>query len=295
MKFGNIDQPELVDFILPSDHPDTKRVLETGKGLQGVFVGCAKWNRQDLKNFYPRGTKDELVYYATQFNAIELNATFYSHFSKEQIQRWVNKTPPHFMFFPKVHRRITHLKRLHDVEESIDLYVSNIRIFGTKLGRCFLQLHDNFGTSHLNFKRLVKTVEYWPKDVPLAIELRNTQWFHDVQVANDLTALLRQHNIATVITDTAGRRDLLHMRLTTPDVFIRYVGANHPSDYSRLDDWTLRLKAWGNAGMETIAFFLHQNLEKESPMLAAHLINKLNQQWKRHIPISEITSPSSII
>ncbi|MEM9001058.1 MAG: DUF72 domain-containing protein, partial [Bacteroidota bacterium] len=79
MKFGKVDHPELIDFTIPENHPDTDALLSTFKtdaNLQ-VYVGCAKWNRQDLKNFYPRGTKDELQYYASQFNCIELNATFY--------------------------------------------------------------------------------------------------------------------------------------------------------------------------------------------------------------------------
>ena len=80
MKFGKVEQPELIDFTLPTDHPDTAVVLakNSNKENLNVYVGCAKWNRQDLKNFYPRGTKDELVYYASQFNSIELNATFYN-------------------------------------------------------------------------------------------------------------------------------------------------------------------------------------------------------------------------
>jgi uncharacterized protein YecE (DUF72 family) len=43
-----------------------------------VCIGCAKWNRSDLKGFYPRGTKDELTYYSLKLNSVELNATFYS-------------------------------------------------------------------------------------------------------------------------------------------------------------------------------------------------------------------------
>ena len=77
MKFGSVENPELIDFALPEDHSDTQPILgkESGNLLEG-FVGCAKWNKGDLKGFYPRGTKDELGYYSTQFNSIELNATF---------------------------------------------------------------------------------------------------------------------------------------------------------------------------------------------------------------------------
>ena len=62
MKFRSVDNPESIDFNLPPDHPDTKRVLNSykEKSTFNMFVGCAKWNRADLKEFYPRGTKDEL-------------------------------------------------------------------------------------------------------------------------------------------------------------------------------------------------------------------------------------------
>lgn len=71
---------------------------------------------------------------------------------------------------------------------------------------------------------------------------------------------------------------MLHMRLTTPSAFIRYVGANHPSDIERLDDWFERIKKWLENGIEAVYFFVHQNLEKESPWLSAHLIKRLNEE-----------------
>ena len=290
MKFGGVDNPGEVDFTLPTDHPDTSGVLKKGKGLKEVFVGCAKWNRQDLKKFYPRGTKDELAYYSTQFNSIELNATFYNHFREEQIEKWVEKTPDDFKFFPKVHQMISHIKRLNNVEESIEFYTATIRSFGDKLGMCFLQLHDNFKPK--NMDRLISAVEYWPKDVPLAIELRNTEWFNDDEVANEVYSLFDNNGISNIITDTAGRRDLLHMRLTSPTVFVRYVGANHESDYSRLDDWMIRIKSWADAGMENLYFFVHQNLEKESPVLSAYIIDKMNKELGLSLRAPNVESPT---
>ena len=99
MKFGSVTNPELIDFTLPVDHADTAKVLKTlgTKGKPNIYVGCAKWNRTDLKGFYPRGTKDELTYYATQFNSIELNASFYNFYSTEQFENWSNKTPADFL------------------------------------------------------------------------------------------------------------------------------------------------------------------------------------------------------
>ena len=67
------------------------------------------------------------------------------------------------------------------------------------------------------------------------------------------------------------------MRLTNDEAFVRYVGANHPTDYTRLDDWVDRLKSWKDLGINHIHFFVHQNIEKESPLLSSYFINKLNE------------------
>lgn len=278
MKFGSVDNPESIDFTLPKDHPETKRVLNTFKddAVPDVYVGCAKWNKADLKGFYPKGTKDELAYYASQFNSIELNATFYRIFPSEQFATWYDKTPNGFKFFPKLNQEISHWKRLRDTKEVVGNYLYNASNLKEKLGTVFLQMHNNF--SPKDFDSVEDFVGQWPKEIPLAIEFRHTDWYNDTSVANDLYQLLETHDISNVLVDTAGRRDLLHMRLTNATAFIRYVGANHPSDYGRLDDWIERLKDWKEQGIKEIDFFIHQNIEKESPLLSVYFIKKLNDQ-----------------
>jgi len=277
MKFGKVEHPELVDFSIPEDHPRTKILLEqlSKKLPLQVYVGCAKWNRQDLKNFYPRGTKDELPYYASQFNSIELNATFYRIFPADQYTKWYDKTPDNFRFFPKVANQISHLRRLNDkIYPIVDNYLEVTANLKEKLGTIFLQMHSNFGPK--NWDRVVRFVEYWPKEVPLAMEFRHQDWFNEVKVSQELFHLLATHNIANIVVDTAGRRDMMHMRLTNDEVFVRYVGANHPSDYDRLNDWVDRLNDWKLKGLRKIHFFIHQNVEEASPLLAAYFIEKLN-------------------
>ncbi|RED49480.1 DUF72 domain-containing protein [Seonamhaeicola aphaedonensis] len=276
MKFGSVDNPQDIDFRLPKDHPKTKDVLNRVKddNVPEIYVGCAKWNRADLKGFYPRGTKDELEYYSRQFNAIELNATFYRIFPAEQFEKWYDKTPSNFKFFPKLNQEISHWKRLNETKEVVEHYLYNATNLKEKLGTIFLQMHNNFAPK--DFDRVVNFVEEWPKEIPLAIEFRHTNWYNDELVANELYELLENNNISNVIVDTAGRRDLMHMCLTNSTAFVRYVGANHETDYSRLDDWVDRLKLWQEQGVKEIDFFIHQNIEKESPLLSAYFIKKLN-------------------
>ena len=275
MKFGSVDHPEAIDFSLPPTPPDTAKALQKKSNAKlAVYVGCAKWNRQDLKGFYPRGTKDELVYYATQFNCIELNATFYNSPSKDQVTTWKEKTPADFKFFPKIPQSISHYSRLLNVGEKVTAFCDSISFFEEKLGMSFLQLHDNYKPK--DFQRLADFITQYPKAIPLAVEVRNAEWFSDTEASRILYDLLRETHRTAVIVDTAGRRDMLHMQLTSPTAFVRYVGANHSSDYTRLDAWIDRIGEWYEAGLETLYFFVHQNLEVESPLLARYFIDKLN-------------------
>jgi len=285
MQFGKVPDPSVIDFKLPKDSPQTKSLLNTHKNNKPfeVFVGCAKWNRAELKGFYPRGTKDELTYYATQFNSIELNATFYGMPKPEQVETWREKTPENFKFFPKVTNSISHFKRLINVKEPIGDFCNAVSNFENKLGMAFLQLHDNFAPK--DFERLEKALNDFPKDFPLGVEVRNAEWFSDPEKLDAYCNLLEKLGMANIIVDTAGRRDMLHMRLTSPVAFIRYVGANHPSDIDRLDKWAERIEKWRKEGLQKLYFFVHQNTEIESPLLAEHFIKDINKRFKIAVPV----------
>ena len=286
MKFGQVEDPSQIDFTLPKDHPRTKEILKENQSKDfNVSIGCAKWNKTDLKGFYPKGTKDELTYYSTQFNSIELNATFYSMPSPEQVLTWKDKTPADFKFFPKIPNTVSHYRRLLNITDVVTQFATSVLIFDEKLGMVFLQLHDNFKPK--DDERLEKFIQDWPKEVPLAIELRNSEWFADEEIFNKTMDLFEKHNITNIIVDTAGRRNMLHMRLTTPTAFIRYVGANAESDYTRLDDWLERIKLWKKEGLENLYFFVHQNIEKASPLLSAYFIEAVNKEFDMniHVPV----------
>lgn len=278
MQFGRVDHTKQVNFSLPVDHLDTSVVLLncTNKELPKIFVGCSQWSPSKLKGFYPPGTKDALTYYATQFNSVELNATFYRIFSPETFATWYQKTPIGFKFFPKLYQDISHWKRLNGVQEVVDDFLYSATNLKEKLGTIFLQLPANF--SPKDFERVEAFIKSWPIEIPLAIEFRHADWYNDASIANRLFDLLESYNISNVIVDTAGRRDLLHMRLTNSSAFVRFVGTNLEIDYLRLDEWVERLKHWKQQGIKEINFFVHQDIEKESPLLAAYFINRINAE-----------------
>ncbi|AHF14685.1 DUF72 domain-containing protein [Niabella soli] len=287
MKFGKVDNPGAIDFSLPGDDPETAWVLGTNtKGPDfEVYVGCAKWNRTDLQGFYPKGTKDELQYYSRQFNCIELNATFYKMPDWKQVETWKHKTPEGFKFFPKLTNTISHYKRLIEVQSEVETFCNAISNFEDRLGMAFLQVHDNFTPKDLN--RLETTLNHFPAGIPLAVEVRNEQWFANRQVNKRFTTLLEAHSFSNIIVDTAGRRDMLHMRLTSPVAFVRFVGANHPTDINRLNDWIGRIKKWRNEGLQKLYFFVHQNVELDSPLLAAHFIRSMNETFGLSLKIPD--------
>lgn len=293
MKFGKVERPSKVDFTLPPDHLGTGKIL-SGNQIQStpnLYVGCAKWNRTDLKGFYPRGTRDELEYYSRQFNSIELNATFYRIFPAEIFSDWYEKTPPDFRFFPKVYQGVSHWKRLFDFEAYLKDFILNASNLKEKMAMPFVQLHSNFGPK--NMERLVPFFEAIPKDIKIAIEFRHTDWFNDTVAANELYEILEAYDATNIIVDTAGRRDLLHMRLTSDTAFIRFNGANHRSDYARLRDWIDRLEEWRDQGLQNIYFFIHQNVERASPLLSAYFIRKANKRFGTRLKIPKLANPKT--
>jgi len=209
---------------------------------------------------------------------------------KEQIRTWFEKareTNKDFKFCPKFTRSISHIRRLKNAEEDTSRYLENISEFGESLGPCFLQLSDNFGPK--NFEILKKYLEELPTDFDMFVEVRHEQWFSDESARNDLFDMLHDLKKGAVITDASGRRDCVHMELTTNEAFIRFVGNGlHETDYSRIDEWVDRLVTWTNNGLKTCYFFLHQHDEKDTPILADYTILKINEKLGLSLPRPKI-------
>lgn len=287
MDFGRLPVNEfpMVDFTLPQDSSLTRQVLKQAEKVSKpeVYIGCAKWGRKEwLGLIYPEKTKEAkfLDEYVKHFNSIELNAVFYNMPRKEQITIWREKAEAErkdFKFFPKFTRSISHLKRLKGAEELTSQYLENISEFGDTLGPAFLQLSDNFGPK--NFDILKNYLEALPDDFDVFVEVRHPEWYSDSVARKDLFEMLHDLKKGSVITDASGRRDCVHMELSTPKAFIRFVGNGlHPADYSRIDEWAERIADWKTAGLQSVYFFLHQHDEKDTPILADYTVKKMNEK-----------------
>jgi uncharacterized protein YecE (DUF72 family) len=293
MKYGLVDESELakLDLHLPPDHPDTLEVLRNAKkpAQPAVYTGCAKWGRKEWEGqLYPEGIKekDYLREYVRHFNSLELNSTFYST-KKDNIISWADQAPQGFKFSPKFNRRISHIKRLKVDDDFLDYFIHTTQLMGDKLGMAFLQMAENFTPKYLG--RLDEFLEHVPDDYSMAVELRHEDWYKESEDFDATFEVLKRHKRPAVITDTAARRDVLHMRLTTPEVFVRFNGYGiNQSTYDRIDEWVERLAKWIDLGVHTIYFFPHQEDETFTPLTCHYFIKKINRVCGLAIPLPKI-------
>ncbi|HLP18681.1 MAG TPA: DUF72 domain-containing protein [Chitinophagales bacterium] len=284
MDFGRVADVDKVDFSMPKDHAITKQLFKELKKNKKVkpqiYIGCAKWGRKDwIGKLYPPKTKeaDFLKLYTEHFNSIELNALFYRLFPKSTVEKWASFANDDFRFCPKFTNIITHIKRLNNVEKETDLLLDTYSAFGKKLGTSFIQLDDRFAPKFAD--RIQGYLKSLPRDFDVAIEFRHPEFSIDSPEVMETYSAMKELGVSSIITDTAGRRDVMHMKLTTPTAFIRFVGNSlHDSDYKRIDDWIDRIDTWLDSGLQTLYFFIHQHDELYSPELSKYMIDKMNKQ-----------------
>lgn len=295
MKFGKLSDISGVDFSLPPNPSANAELLET-QNLTAAefqfFTGCTGWSMIEwVGRWYPKGTKskDFLHHYSRQFNTIEFNTTHYRIPTLDQVRKWCEQVPPDFRFCPKIPQRISHSRSLGLGTDQLPLFWEALEQFGPALGACFMQLPPYFDRSRLpELERFLLT---WPKNFPLAIEMRHESWFSDSEAMDEWSALFAAQGIASVITDVAGRRDVLHQRLTSTLTMIRFVGNGlHTSDYDRIRAWTQQLVEWRSLGLQTVYFFPHEPDNLLAPDLTEFLVQHLHEttdiKTRGPVPIS---------
>ncbi len=266
MKFGKLPDISNVDFTFP-DKREANAALFSRLSVENnpqIYIGCTGWSMKEwVGRVYPKGTKtkDYLLHYGKQFNTIELNTTHYRIPSLEMTQKWYAETPPDFRFCPKIPQTISHRNDMGLTDGTLQLFCESIIGLKEKLGCCFMQMPPYFEFKDLPRLRLF--LEQFPKQIPLAVEFRHESWFESESNFSRAAELLTQYGKATVITDVAGRRDVLHNQLTNHIAMIRFVGNAgetdlHPTDFERLDAWVQKLKEWTAKGVSEVYFFTHE-------------------------------------
>jgi uncharacterized protein YecE (DUF72 family) len=239
--------------------------------MTSVRVGTSGWLYPPWrKTFYPPGLphRRELEYLSSKLNTVEINGTFYSLQRPESFRRWYAETPDDFTFAVKGPRFITHMKKLADVDGPLaNFYASGVLALRDKTGPMLWQLPPTLGfdadrlaaffarlprstgeaawlARHHDDRMTGRALTDCAVDVPLrhALEVR-----HKSFITPAFPELLREHAVALVVADTAGRWPKL-FDATADLVYVRLHGdvELYASGYSddALDEWAVRIRAW---------------------------------------------------
>jgi uncharacterized protein YecE (DUF72 family) len=221
--------------------------------VKPVRVGCSGWNYPHWRErVYPKGVPARrwLEHYATLFDTVEVNNTFYRLPRRDAVAAWVEETPPGFLFAVKASRFLTHMKRLTDMKQGVERFYERIDplVRSPKMGPVLWQLPENF---HRNDERLAGALEMLPPGRH-CFEFRHASWF-----AEEVYSLLRQQGVALVIGDHPARPFQTY-ELTTDWTFCRFHhgsrGRNGNYSDRELEAWSRRLAEWRQR-VEVFAYF----------------------------------------
>ena len=269
-----------------------------------VRIGCSGWNYAHWRELvYRKGLPPPrwLEHYATLFDTVEVNSTFYRLAKPDAVANWLQQTPENFVFAVKASRYMTHMKRLGDLGPSLQRFYDGIRPLADspKLGPVLWQLPERltFDADVLDGflgllprttreaatlagrhddkvpeDRAVTTTE---RDRPVrhALEFRSPTFVDEAAYE-----LLRTHGVACVVADTAGRWPKV-LEVTSDMVYVRLHGDRelYVSGYSprALDEWAERCRAWVDEGLDVYVYF-DNDVKGHAPHDAVALLERLS-------------------
>lgn len=189
--------------------------------MKPVTIGIAGWAlpRADADIFPSAGLGSNLARYASVFDAVEINSSFYRPHKPQTYARWAESVPGSFRFAVKLPRTVTHEKRLQEIDRELDQFVAEAGALGTKLGWVLVQTPPSlpFASTMAEAMFAGLRARLSAHDVALACEARHGTWFGD-----EATALMREQGIIRVIADPpvgepgpyrATREDQAYVRL----------------------------------------------------------------------------------
>ncbi|HST65386.1 MAG TPA: DUF72 domain-containing protein [Mycobacteriales bacterium] len=243
--------------------------------MSDVRTGISGWRYPPWRGvFYPPGLpqRRELEYATRRLRTIEINGSFYSLQRPESYARWAAETPADFLFAVKGPRFVTHMKKLAGVEAPLaNFFASGVLALGAKLGPVLWQLPPTLG---YDAERLARFFALLPRTTGAAAELatRHDERMegraltvaaddrplrHALEVRHgtyekaEFVELLRAHDVALVVADTAGKWPAL-LDVTADHVYLRLHGEEelYVSGYDppALDRWAARIRTWSAGG-----------------------------------------------
>jgi uncharacterized protein YecE (DUF72 family) len=166
-----------------------------------IYVGTSGYNYPEWKgSFYPSDlpTAKMLPYYAERFSTVEINYTFYRMPTARLVTGWAAQVPADFRFTLKAPRRITHDRKLRDVDDPLRAFLDAAGELGPRLGALLFQLPPTFKK---DLAVLDGFLAMLPPRVCGAFEFRHDSWLDE-----EVYARLRARNLALCIADSEARK-----------------------------------------------------------------------------------------
>lgn len=215
-------------------------------------------------SFYPDDlpAKRFLEFYSQRFTTTEINATFYRFPRTHVVEGWARQVPEGFSFTLKMSQRVTHTRRLKDVDREMGWFCDGAYALGGKLAAVLVQLPPNF---RKDADLLDAFLAKHATRLPMALEFRHDSWFDDA-----VYEILRRHRTALAVVETEDGDAVPRPRLVTgPFVYMRLRKGDYSDD--ELRDWA----CWMNAqALPVFCYLKHDDL---GPALARRLIQELEQ------------------
>jgi uncharacterized protein YecE (DUF72 family) len=292
--------------------------------MASIRIGISGWRYEPWRGiFYPEDLpqREELHYASRAVSTIEINGSFYALQRPQSYAKWYADTPDDFMFTVKGPRYITHIRRLREVQEPLANFLAS-GLFGLcdKLGPILWQFPPNF---KYDAARMESFLDLLPHDTDAARALarKRSAWMkgrsslvtgekralrHAIEIRHEsflepkFVDLLRAHNIALVIAETARRWPMAH-DITADFVYMRLHGDKelYQSGYQdkALTRWARRIRAWYRGAepadakkistkkapkakaRDVYCFFDNTDVKLRAPRDAQTLMRKLALKW----------------
>jgi len=224
--------------------------------IEHLHIGTSGWSYKHWSGlFYPEGVKPAkyLEYYVTEFDCVELNASFYRIPNVKTVEGWARRTPVSFRFCVKMSQFITHRKKLVDVAEPLGRFLAVFDPLRDRLGPFLIQLPPSLRFDSSVAEAFLEMLASYRNTGEFALEARHDSWFTPGSLS-----LLRHYGIASVIADSGGRFAEAEA-LTSPTVYLRFHGRDglYSSPYStdELTSIACKITVWLAEGRQVWAFF----------------------------------------
>lgn len=225
-----------------------------------IYVGTSGFSYSEWKGlFYPEklSPKEYLNFYAEHFTTTEINNTFYRSPSESTAKKWCEQVPEGFRFALKLNRKITHKKRLREVEEEMAWFLKGAAAMGDKLGTILVQLPPYF---RKDLGSLRDFLQQYKGTNQLAVEFRHQSWFSE-----DTLQLLAEHQASLAVVESDEGAAL--RRVTAPFVYMRLRKSSYPQEEIR--EWA----GWIRSLQQDV--FVYLKHEDQAPALARQLVDAL--------------------